>query len=230
MTQPVVLTIAGSDSCGGAGIQADLRAFHGLGVFGATALTAVTVQTPCEVRTIHALTADLVSQQIQAACDAYPVAAVKTGMLGTEAIVRAVLSAREQLFPDIPFVIDPVLSASAGPALCEASGLDAYRALADSATLITPNLAEAQILGAAASFSCATLLTGGHREDRPGEDILYRGGERSIFPPLTWPVEAIHGSGCLLSAAIAAHLAQGQALELAISHAREWLATVVRDS
>lgn len=235
---PTALTIAGSDSGGGAGIQADLLAFRENGAHGTSAISAITAQNPTVVELIDPVSVCLLQAQVEAVCAGFDVAAVKTGMLPSDDAVRSVASCHRALMPAVPLVVDPVLRASSGRAL-QASSRAVWLTLLSQATLVTPNVAEAAWLcdlpvetpteelarQSAATLGCAVLLTGGHRSDAPGEDLLVGAGVEHVFAAQTWQVDEIHGSGCLLSAAITAHLAHGLDLVGAIERSRRWLAS-----
>jgi hydroxymethylpyrimidine/phosphomethylpyrimidine kinase len=234
---PVALTIAGSDAGGGAGIQADLRTFQQLGVFGTSVVTAVTAQNRAGLVAAQPMSAVLVGQQLDAvATDLLP-RAVKTGMLATAEIVAAVAAglARHRL-PN--YVLDPVLVATSGGRLLEPAGEPLLRArLLPLAELVTPNLDEAEALtGAAvrtpeqmesaaraliAAGAKAALVKGGHLAGATLVDVLVspRGVRRFTHPRIAGP--SVHGTGCLLSAAIAAGLARQADLEAAVAGAVE---------
>lgn len=229
----VALSIAGSDSGGGAGIQADLRTFHRVGVFGTTAVTAVTAQNLAEVAAVEGISPHVVTAQIDAVFGGFPVRAVKTGMLWSVEVVRAVSNALRGRA--VPVVVDPVLVATTGATLFDGPAVAAYRDLLAEATLITPNLDEAAVLlgqpselpidlddqfemawALARRFGTAVLLKGGHLEGAP-TDVFVE--PRSVMER-AWVhsrIEGVgtHGTGCALSAAIAGYLAQ--ALPLAES-------------
>jgi hydroxymethylpyrimidine/phosphomethylpyrimidine kinase len=222
----VALSIAGSDSGGGAGIQADLRTFTRLGVFGATAITAVTAQNLAGVRAVAGLAADAVEAQVEAVLTGFGVGAIKTGMLWSAAIIErvaAILSGRE-----IPVVVDPVMVATSGARLLQEDAISAYReALIPRCSLLTPNLDEAAVLLEGArideqridetaralgqQFGCAVLLKGGHLAGDP-VDVLWHQGRWTRWRHARIHGVNTHGSGCMLSAAIAAWLARGAEL------------------
>jgi hydroxymethylpyrimidine/phosphomethylpyrimidine kinase len=235
----VALTIAGSDSGGGAGIQADLKTFHQFGVFGTTVLTAVTAQNTVGVRAWTALPAALVRQQLEAVVDDLPPRAVKSGMIGSAALVETVaagIAARR--LPD--YVLDPVMVASSGDRLLDrdAEQLIGER-LVPLATLVTPNLDEARILVQEevatpdqmeragrlllARGARAALVKGGHLTGPEIVDVLVTadGARRFTHPRLA--VTSTHGTGCTLSAAVAAGLALGRPLERAVADALDFV-------
>ncbi len=224
--RPVALTIAGSDSGGGAGIQADLRVFHRLGVFGTSAITAVTAQSLEGVSDVKGMDPALVRAQITAVTRGFEVRAAKTGMLWSTEIVEAV--ADLVAASEIPVVVDPVMVATSGARLLDESAIEAYCSqLLPQAALATPNLDEAAVLlgrpaiapaeleGAAEElfdrFGCAILLKGGHLAGDP-VDLLRHPGGLLGWTHARIPAINTHGSGCMLSAAIAAFLATGAPL------------------
>ncbi|GAC1315480.1 MAG: bifunctional hydroxymethylpyrimidine kinase/phosphomethylpyrimidine kinase [Acidimicrobiales bacterium] len=226
-SRAVALTIAGSDSGGGAGIVADLKTFEALGVWGTVALTAVTAQNTLGVQAVGSIDVSLVVAQIASVVSDIVPDALKTGMLGSAEIVAAVAAA----LPHRPLVVDPVLVSSSGSILLGAGGVDALRELlVPQATLVTPNLAEAALLvgfevvdrdsmvGAArrlvAMGSAAALVTGGHLPGGVAADCLVVGrGEPVWLEAPAIASESLHGTGCVLSAAICALLATGASVE-----------------
>ncbi|MCB1172658.1 MAG: bifunctional hydroxymethylpyrimidine kinase/phosphomethylpyrimidine kinase [Leptospiraceae bacterium] len=246
---PVTLTIAGSDSGGGAGIQADLKTFQALGCFGTSAITAITAQNTVGVSAVQAVTVDIVIAQVQAVLSDFPVQAAKTGMLFSAPIIEA-LADELRSRPRIPLVMDPVMVATSGDRLLETAAENALRALLPQAALITPNLPEAEVLrgsritsGSAAAdaareladtFHCMVLLKGGHRlieaadaADQNVIDIFYDGSQiHQISRPLL-PGRNTHGTGCTLSAAITAGLAHGLSMLDAIHQARDYLQAAI---
>jgi len=239
---PAALSIAGSDSGGGAGIQADLLTFSAHGVFGTTAITCLTAQNPDGVVGVHPAPAGFVQQQIEAVCGFFPVRAAKTGMLFNAAIVAAVADGLEG-HPDIPLVVDPVMVATSGAVLLEADAIQAMtERLFPLARLITPNLDEGAVLlgrrpegradlhEAAATlaerFATHVLLKGGHLVgDRLIDVLASPDGRLRVFEGTRIKDVDTHGSGCTLSAAIAAHLALGKELDEAVAAARRYLRT-----
>ncbi|HVO36020.1 MAG TPA: bifunctional hydroxymethylpyrimidine kinase/phosphomethylpyrimidine kinase [Gemmatimonadales bacterium] len=237
----IALTIAGSDSGGGAGIQADLKTFHQFGVFGTSVITAVTAQNTVGVRGWEALSVTLVTQQIEALAEDLPPQAVKSGMLGTAALVEAVAAAVARL--DLPnYVLDPVMVATSGDRLLvrEAERTIAAR-LVPLASLATPNLDEAQILveeevrtvaqmeRAARALvkmgAAAALVKGGHLSAEAGDvvDVLATGAGVTRFAHPRLATTSTHGTGCTLSAAVAAGFALGRPLERAVSDALDFV-------
>ncbi len=237
-SQPVALTIAGSDCGGGAGIQGDLKTFASLNVHGASAITCVTAQNPRSVGSIHAVPPRVVREQIEAVFSALPPAACKTGMLFSFPIMAEVKKFFRQ--NPVPLVIDPVMVATSGSRLVKAGTLPEMKELFRLATLITPNLPETEaILGRTirseeemrraskaltAQFGCATLVKGGHlRGSRVAADILFDGtNELLLTAPFIHGVQT-HGTGCSYSAAITAYLALGLDLLKAVEQAKEYI-------
>lgn len=241
MTIPAVLTIAGSDSCGGAGIQADLKTFMMQGCYGASVVTALTAQNTLGVAAIHAPDAAFVALQLSTVLADIPVRAAKTGMLFNAAIARVV--AKTLADRNFPLVVDPVSVSQSGHALLEADAVGVIIAeLLPLATLVTPNRPEAELLSGIAITNRASLMAamdkllsfgpeavlikGGHMEERGGmlTDWLGRPGQE----PLPMPVAKVdtphtHGTGCTLSAAVAARLALGNDMETAIRMAQGYL-------
>lgn len=235
----IALTIAGSDSGGGAGVQADLKTFHQFGVFGTSVIVALTAQNTAGVRAVHQAPPEIVAAQLDALAEDLPPAALKTGMLASEAIVRLVAAAiRRHAWG--PYVLDPVLAATSGARLLAE---DATRALAAEllplATLVTPNREEAALLtglpvddeagmgeaGAALRRlgAGAALVKGGHFPGERVVDLLVtaQGAVRFEHPRLS--TSSTHGTGCTLSAAITAGLALGLPLDAAVAAARDYL-------
>lgn len=240
-TQPIpaALTIAGSDCSAGAGIQADLKTFQHFRVHGLTAVTCVVSETANIVRAVHPVPVDLVRDQISLLLESFPIVAIKTGMLysaGHVAMVAEIL----QGYRHIPLVVDPVMIASTGAPLLEPAAMLAYRELLlPLATLITPNLPEAEaLLGypipdlaalepaarqLSAIFNTSILLKGGHLDGPDCTDLLIDQGHARCYTASRIPVSGSHGTGCTLSAAIAAALANGQPLPDSIQVAKDFL-------
>jgi hydroxymethylpyrimidine/phosphomethylpyrimidine kinase len=240
---PRVLTIAGSDSGGGAGIQADLKAFAHAGAHGMSAITAITVQNTLEVRDVHPVPPDVIVGQVAAVVEDIGVDAVKIGMLGSVATIEAVERALD-LVGDVPVVLDPVMVAESGARLLDGDAEQALRTrLLPRVTVVTPNLPEARVLARAGGGAGAepaelvraihalgpsnVVVTGGHREQAidvffDGERLVEIAGERYVNG-------AAHGSGCTHSSALAAHLALGfEPLEAARA-AKQIASDAVRD-
>ena len=241
-----VLTIAGSDSSGGAGIQADLKTFAAMGVYGCSVITAVTAQNTCQVADIHPVPADIVAKQLESVMTDIRPDALKSGMLVNAEIIRAVAVSLKR-FPKVPFVLDPVMVAKSGDALLEVEAVESLReCLFPLADVVTPNIPEAEVLlgrrletetdlhEAAKSIhgmgAQVVVLKGGHRP-RPTanstahevEDLFYDG--RDIIP-IRGPFVVTphtHGTGCTFASAIAAGLAKKMAPYAAVLQAREYL-------
>jgi hydroxymethylpyrimidine/phosphomethylpyrimidine kinase len=245
MRRVVALTIAGSDSGGNAGIQADLRAFHVFGVHGCTVLAALTAQNPFGVRGILAADAGFVGMQLDAVLEAYAVSALKTGMLASPDVIEAVAD-RLVLHNRISKVMDPVMVATSGARLLQDDAVATLTGvLLPLATLITPNLPEAEVLTGRAigggdaivdaarelgdTFGTAVLIKGGHGAAAEAEDILFDGERvyRIATPRIDQPVST-HGTGCSLSAAIAAALACGKPLLDAVAEGKAYVYESIR--
>ncbi|MDO5704199.1 MAG: bifunctional hydroxymethylpyrimidine kinase/phosphomethylpyrimidine kinase [Paracoccus sp. (in: a-proteobacteria)] len=234
----IALTIAGSDSGGGAGIQADLKTFSALGTYGASVLTAVTAQNTRAVTAAHMLPPELVAAQMRAVFDDLDVRAVKIGMLGTPEVIRAVADGLRGR--DLPVVLDPVMVAKSGDRLLAADAVAAIRSdLIPLASVLTPNLPEAAALldsdpapdletrreqGRAllALGPRWVLMKGGHADGPVCTDLLIGPQERELTAPRIM-TRNTHGTGCTLSAAIAAGLAQGQDMPQAVGRAHDYL-------
>jgi hydroxymethylpyrimidine/phosphomethylpyrimidine kinase len=238
------LTIAGSDSGGGAGIQADLKTFAAHGVYGTSAITAVTAQNTLGVTAFEALSADLVAAQIEAVFSDIGAHAAKTGMLANAAIVEAVAAAIEDL--DIPWlVVDPVMTAKSGDRLLDDEALGAMKSeLLRRAFVVTPNVPEAEMLSGiairtdedrreaarrlAALGPTAVIVKGGHFPSDDIVDLLYDGERFIEFRTERIPGRNTHGTGCTFAAAITAHLALGRVLAEAIPLAQQYVAGAIR--
>ena len=243
MNPPVALTIAGSDSGGGAGIQADLKTFGALGVFGTSAITAITAQNTMTVVASVPMDPALVRTQVETVISDLPVAAVKTGMLANSSIVRTVAElAEEGKLPNL--VVDPVLLSSTGCRLLDDEAIPVYlERILPYAFVTTPNLREARILAgmsiddlegmieAARKISAAgprtVVVKGGHLEGETSPDVVYSGGDVTILPTSRIPTSNDHGTGCSLSAAIAAYLARGETVEVATRKAKEFVTMAI---
>lgn len=231
---PVALTIAGSDPSGGAGIQADLKTFHQYGVYGTSVLTLVTVQDTRGVRRVEPLSAELVAEQLAAITADLPPAAVKTGALGSAAVVEAVAAAATAA--GWPLVVDPVMAATSGPSLLDADGVKVLaEQLLPLAHLVTPNQFEAEVLAgrkvegtadmaeaarAIADLGPEAVLVKGGDISGPPVDVLWAEGAIHRFEGCRVPDGPHHGTGCTLSAAITAELARGTGLVEAVAAAR----------
>jgi hydroxymethylpyrimidine/phosphomethylpyrimidine kinase len=247
----VALTIAGSDSSGGAGLQADLKTFASLGVYGLSVATAITAQSTVGVVQAQALPADLVTAQIEAVAGDIEAHAAKTGMLGNAAIVEAVAAAIKEL--ELPFVVvDPVLASSRGDRLLDDDGMQMLcTELLPLAHVVTPNVPEAEALSGKRIESgedlkdaarrihdmgaAAVLITGGHRpqrlEHRSPEvvDVLFDGHHFLEFHTARIDTPGTHGTGCAFAAAVAAYLALGRPLGDAAERAQRYVAAAIRN-
>lgn len=233
-----VMTIAGSDSSAGAGIQADLKTFAAIGSYGCSVITALTAQNTQGVQAIHAVPADFIVQQIQSVLNDIPIKVIKLGMLHNAKIIQAV--ARElSKFPAIKIVIDPVMVAKGGSLLLEQEAIESLKKdLFPLATLITPNLPEAEVLlgekitdqdqaaqQLAAMTDCNVLLKGGHSTGEICRDCLYLvdGQQSHYFEQPRIETKNTHGTGCSLSAAIGAYLSQDYTLIDAVEKSIDYL-------
>jgi hydroxymethylpyrimidine/phosphomethylpyrimidine kinase len=243
-TLPVALSIAGSDSSAGAGIQADLKTFSALGVYGLTAVTCIVAEIPGKVSRIEPVSARIVREQIEVLVRNFPIGAIKTGLLCSAAIISAVAEAIGKTCRTrgrhIPLVIDPVMIATSGDPLLEPAAIETYeKELFPLASLITPNIDEAERLlrtnikereamHTAATelgtrFGTAILLKGGHLAGRNALDVLFLNGKIRDFSARFTRGVATHGTGCTYSAAITAGLACGLPLEKAIRRAKKFV-------
>jgi hydroxymethylpyrimidine/phosphomethylpyrimidine kinase len=245
---PVALTIAGSDSGGGAGIQADLKTFASLGVHGASAITCVTAQNPKSVRGIEVCGVGIVRGQLEAVFDELPPAAVKTGMLCSARIIRTVADFFRGCRRAPPLIVDPVMISTSGRRLLESRAVGILCGeLLPLAKLVTPNLVEAEILlgkklksvedmrEAAKQlqrrFGCAALLKGGHlRGLNEALDIFYDGRQELMLRAPFIRGLRTHGTGCTYSAAITAYLARGLSLVQAVQQAKEYITQAIARS
>jgi hydroxymethylpyrimidine/phosphomethylpyrimidine kinase len=235
-----VLSIAGSDSGGGAGIQADLKAFARCGVHGMTAITALTAQNTVAVTAVHPVPGAFIVEQVRAVAEDIGVDAVKIGMLGTADTVHAVREALELLDPGTPIVLDPVMVAESGAVLLDEPAREAIvRELLPRVTVITPNVPEARVLAGADDDievlarrlhelgPAHVVITGGHRDE--ATDVFFDGETFARIPGERHPDGASHGSGCTHSSALAAHLALGHEPLEAARAARRIAGDAVRD-
>jgi hydroxymethylpyrimidine/phosphomethylpyrimidine kinase len=239
---PVVLSIAGSDSGGGAGIQADLKAFAAAGVHGTTAITAITVQNTVGVTGVHPVPVDVIVAQARAVAEDLGVDAVKIGMLGDAPTIRAVAQVLDELPAGTPVVLDPVMVAESGARLLQPDAETALRdVLVPRATVVTPNVMEARALTRLGEDASAeelvralhalgprvAIVTGGHRDE--ATDLLFDGAELTELPGERHADGAAHGSGCTHSSTLAARLAHGDEPVPAAAAAKEAAARAVRD-
>jgi hydroxymethylpyrimidine/phosphomethylpyrimidine kinase len=243
-TVPVALTVAGSDCSAGAGIQADLKTFTALGVYGLTAVTCIVAEVPGKVSRIEPVTARMVREQLEVLLKNFRVGAIKTGLLCSAEIISAVAqiiqAGGKKTARSIPFVVDPVMIATSGDNLLESGAVEAYKnKLFPLATLITPNLDEAALLlettindrrqmesaakALAKKYHASILLKGGHLRGDNAIDLLFHQGELTEFSaPFVRGVQT-HGTGCTYSAAVTAGLASGFSLEQAIKRAKKFV-------
>lgn len=245
---PVALTIAGSDSSAGAGIQADLKTFSALGVYGLTAITCAVAETPGLVSKIEPISAEMVSRQIEVLLGSFPVAAIKTGLLFSGeiglAVARTLRAHAERTKSAAPLVIDPVMVATSGDLLLQDDAIECYeRELFPLAALVTPNLGEAaRLLGEpvddlqamrkagarlAEKYGVPVLLKGGHLAGEEAIDLLFAQGNVTEFSaPFSHGI-ATHGTGCTYSAAITAGLANSLRLEEAVRRAKKFVTATI---
>jgi hydroxymethylpyrimidine/phosphomethylpyrimidine kinase len=243
---PVALTIAGSDSSAGAGIQADLKTFGALGVYGLTAITSIVAETPGLVSKIEAVSAEMVRVQMDVLLKSFPIAAIKTGLLFSGEIVSAVAETlrAHATRATMPLVVDPVMVATSGDLLLREDAVEAYeRELFPLAALVTPNLDEAaRLLGEPIAdlpamrsagarltekYRIPLLLKGGHLAGQDAIDLLFVGGNVVEFSgPFSRGI-ATHGTGCTYSAAITAGLASGLSLEEAVRRAKRFVTATI---
>lgn len=244
MPIPVALTIAGSDSCGGAGIQADLKTFAAHGVYGASAITAITSQNTLGVQAIHELPAEVVVSQIEAVVEDLEIQATKTGMLASKPIVKAIVALLERRsLPNV--VVDPVMIAKSGDSLLSREALDVVQyELLRLATVVTPNAAEAAVLAdmpvitvadarrAAERIlelgSRAVIVKGGHLGDQDAVDVLVDERGYHELRGRRLQTQATHGTGCTFAAAIAANLALGCSLRESADRAKQYVTAALQ--
>jgi len=249
MTLPVVLTIAGSDNSAGAGAQADLKTISALGGYGLSAITCVVAEVPGKVSAIQPMTPHIVAEQIRLSLTAFPVAAMKTGMLYSREIIESVLTAlppeSRNSKPGTSLVVDPVMVATSGDPLLREDAIALYRErLLPLATIATPNLDEARVLLGApipdlaamrtagpalvAKFGCAFLIKGGHLGTSVATDLLFlRDGAIHEYSAPFVPGVSTHGTGCTYSAAIATGLAHGLDLPAAVGEAKQFVTRAI---
>lgn len=239
----IALTIAGSDSGGGAGIQADLKTFSALGVYGASVITAITAQNTKGVTAIENLSPSIISAQIDAVLSDIDVAAIKIGMVSAVAAIESIANGLRGW--DRALVIDPVMVATSGDQLLDPGAIDALRqVLLPNAVLVTPNLAEAALLtgrpiaGDAAEMvrqaelllafgPSAVLIKGGHGSGAESSDLLCDGKTQEWFSSPRIATHNDHGTGCTLASAIAAELAKGEILADAVAHAKDYVTSAM---
>jgi hydroxymethylpyrimidine/phosphomethylpyrimidine kinase len=244
MTIPIALTIAGSDSSGGAGIQADLKTFAAFGVYGASVITALTAQNTQGVAGIHQVPADFVTAQIDAVFGDLDVKAVKIGMVSERAVIEAIEAGLQRWSPK-HVVLDPVMVATSGDRLLVPDAIEALRLkLIPRAALITPNLPEAAALldepvasseteiesqgkRLLAMGASAVLIKGGHGTGEKSIDYLFHQASVVALAAPRIATKNTHGTGCSLSSAIAAGLAKGEDLETAVRNAKTWMTAAI---
>ena len=244
MTTPVALTIAGSDSSGGAGIQADLKTFAAFGVYGASVITALTAQNTTGVSGIHQVPADFVTAQIDAVFTDLAVGAVKIGMVAQRATIDAIAAGLSRWSPQ-HIVLDPVMVATSGDRLLAAEAIEALRTkLIPRASLITPNLPEAAAVldepvatneadverqgRRLLALGCkAVLIKGGHGQGSESIDYLIDAERTIALAAPRIATKNTHGTGCSLSSAIAAGLAKGDEMETAVRNAKAWISAAI---
>lgn len=239
----VALTIAGSDPSGGAGIQADLKTFHQHGVYGTSVVTLLTVQNTRGVRRVEIMPAELVVAQLEAVLEDVPPRAIKTGALGSRAVIEAVAEAADAF--EVPLVVDPVMISKHGAPLVQPDAAQALRdVLLSRATLATPNAEEAgwmcgmEVKDHASALEAARclaqlgtgaiLVKGGHIRGDEAVDLLWVDGEAHELSAPRIDTPHTHGTGCTYSAAICARLALGEPLVEAVSEAKGWLTEALR--
>ena len=243
MSQSVVLTIAGSDSGAGAGIQADLKTFAALGVYGVSVITAITAQNTVGVRAVQEIDPDVIAAQLDAVADDFAIVALKTGMLSSAAIIQAVVAGLKR-HALRPLVVDPVMIAKSGDRLLREDAIETLRrTLLPLAHVVTPNIPEAEVLTGFAIRTHgdrvaagraimklgadAVVIKGGHSEEDPVVDLLIdRNGVRE-FRAARIATSSTHGTGCTFSAAIAAALGRGDDLDTAVGEARAYLSSAL---
>ena len=240
-----ILVIAGSDSSGGAGIQADLKTAQSFGVYAQTAITAVTVQNTLGVTGVHGIPPETVRDQIVACLSDIGADAIKTGMLGSAAMVEAVAATLEEYAPGIPLVVDPVMVAKGGSRLIDEDAVTALKKrLMPLATLLTPNMPEAEVLtgilpasehrirNAAMVFKMlrcnSVLFKGGHAEGETVRDTLWHDGEFVPLEARRQHTVHTHGTGCTMATAIACGLAQGRGMVEAVACAHSYVQSAIR--
>jgi hydroxymethylpyrimidine/phosphomethylpyrimidine kinase len=239
--KPSVLTIAGSDSGGGAGIQADLKTFAAIGVHGTSAITAITAQNPVEVRSVQAVRPQMVRDQIAAVFAELRPLAVKTGMLYSKGIIRVVA---EELSEKDSLIVDPVMISTSGSMLLESSAVGELKKLLRRSKLVTPNVQEAEHLlkrslkspedlrlGAREfheTYGCCALMKGGHLKGmKVAVDFLYDGKSDWMFEAPYVRGVSTHGTGCTYSAAIAAYCALGHSIPKAVGLAKQFISNAI---
>ncbi|MDP6525086.1 MAG: bifunctional hydroxymethylpyrimidine kinase/phosphomethylpyrimidine kinase [Kiritimatiellia bacterium] len=243
---PVVMTIAGSDSGGGAGIQADLKTFHALGVFGTSAITCVTAQNPGGVSGIEAIDPGMVALQVDTVCEGFPVLSAKTGMLYSRGIIEAVADVvSRRSLPNL--VVDPVMVATSKAKLLKDDAIEALLSkLVPLARVVTPNLPEAEIICGeqidsmaqlknaarkiSGEYGVACVLKGGHLDTEQSIDVLCCGEEVFEWASAWVDVTETHGTGCTFAAAVTSYLALEKSLPVAVERAKAFVADGLRNA
>ena len=246
-TPPNVLTIAGSDSGGGAGIQADIKTMSALGVYSTSVITSVTAQNTCRVAAIHPVPAPIVTAQLNSVFEDFEINTVKIGMLGESGVIDVVADMLEHFGP-LPIVLDPVMVATSGDRLINSKAIDKLKSrLFPLATLLTPNLPEAaallneqeastleemkhQALALRALGAKDILLKGGHHKGSDCIDLLLSNQVFHVFKNTKIDTQNTHGTGCTLSSAISAKLALGQTLEQSVAESITYVRSAIRAS
>ncbi|MDQ4141986.1 MAG: hydroxymethylpyrimidine/phosphomethylpyrimidine kinase [Bacteroidota bacterium] len=227
--RPYVLSIAGLDPSGGAGLLADIKTFEQNQVYGFGVCSALTVQTDDQVLKVQWLDSAEIINQMEPLLKKFKVAACKIGIVQNWEVLLKILKYLKSALPGLPIVLDPVLKASAG--FTFQFNLENWQTILPFLKVITPNYEEWQQLeanqnseesAARLSFNCAILLKGGHHPQKPGTDFLFQNGECTAIPPTLTSIFPKHGSGCVLSSAIAANLAKGYALTEACQQAKNY--------
>ena len=241
---PRILIIAGSDSGGGAGIQADIKTITVLGGHAMTAVTAITAQNTLGVSAVHPVPAEVILAQIDAVVSDIGIDAVKIGMIGSAFAAEQVAQRLEQLkqeMPDLPIVFDPVMVATSGALLADDATIAAFGRLMDVATITTPNLPElkrltheedpvAAALSLVSEYGCAVLIKGGHEEGDALADALIETDNMTSWQGQRIDTTSTHGTGCTLASAIALFLAEGASLSDAVGRAREFVRVALREA
>ncbi len=247
---PKVLTIAGSDNSGGAGIQADQKTFQNFGVYGFSAITAITTQNTMGVSDVWPVPGNTVYNQIFSIHEDMNINAIKIGMIGNIAVAKAIVRALTDIKSDnkhIPVVLDPVLISSSGFRLLEKEALNyLIEELFPLSYIITPNLPEAETLTGiqitcpdscknAASAICKmgvpnVIIKGGHSDNEKAEDLLYDGNEYTVFSSPRLKSKEVHGTGCVFSSALTANLAKGNTLKKSLNEAKQYITNSIKTS
>ncbi len=241
---PIVLSIAGSDPGGGAGIQGDIKAIHANGAYALSVVTAITAQNTIETTDVFDLPLHIIQAQLKAIFDDFEVAAIKTGMLASKEIVECVADVLKQQMP-MPLILDPVMMSTSGYPLLKPDATQTLKKnLIPLASLLTPNIAEAEFLAemkitsrseaesaakAIHQLGCgAVLLKGGHLSEAPGCDLLYDGVTLTWFEGRLINTLHTHGTGCTYASAIAANLARNRTLQEAVADAKHYVTEAIR--